>query len=112
MSEARSHALNKMNTEIRDLASLHSNVCLLYVYFFGRILPLLPTPSATHPAIKHSPPNGVTGPAILPKRCGSSTSRYRLPENIVMPAVKSAAATRFCGAAEVARRRTPEWMSC
>lgn len=35
-----------------------------------------------------------------------------LPLNIVMPAVKRPAAMRFCGATVVARRRTPECMSC
>lgn len=81
-------------------------------YFLGSILPLLPTPNATHPAIKQSPPTGVIGPAILPNRCGSRTRRYMLPENIVIPAVNNPAAMRFCGAAVVASRRTPECMSC
>ena len=35
---------------------------------------LFPTASATHPPIKHKPPNGVTGPKTL-NRCGSSVSR-------------------------------------
>jgi hypothetical protein len=30
--------------------------------------------STTHPPIKHSPPNGVTGPKNL-NRCGSNTSK-------------------------------------
>lgn len=42
--------------------------CRPCTYFLGKILPLLPTPKATHPAIKHNPPRGVIGPAILPKR--------------------------------------------
>jgi len=35
---------------------------------------LLPNANATQPPIKHSPPNGVTGPSTL-NRCGSSTSK-------------------------------------
>lgn len=35
-----------------------------------------------------------------------------LPLNIVIPAVNNPAAMRFCGAAVVARRRTPECTSC
>jgi hypothetical protein len=34
-----------------------------------------------------------------------------LPLNIVIPTIKSEAAILFLGATEVARRRTPEWMS-
>jgi hypothetical protein len=34
-----------------------------------------------------------------------------LPLNIVIPATKSDAATLFLGATDVARSRTPEWMS-
>lgn len=48
----------------RSATAIH----MLCSYFFGRILPLLPTPSATHPAMRQSPPSGVIGPAILPKR--------------------------------------------
>ena len=71
---------------------------------------LLPRANAAQPPIRHSPPNGVTGPSIL-NRCGSRTSRYMLPLNIVMPATKSEAAILFFGATLVARSRTPEWMS-
>jgi hypothetical protein len=72
---------------------------------------LRPTASATHPPIKQSPPSGVTGPINL-NRCGSSTSRYILPLNMVMPAVRSDIAMVFCGAATAASVRTAEWMSC
>jgi hypothetical protein len=34
-----------------------------------------------------------------------------LPLNIVMPATKREAAILFLGATDVARRRTPEWIS-
>jgi hypothetical protein len=71
---------------------------------------LLPSASAAQPPIKHSPPSGVTSPNIL-NLCGSSTSKYMLPLNIVMPATKSEAAILFLGAIDVARRRTPEWTS-
>ena len=80
----------------------------LYDTLTGGSLPL--QANAPHPAIKHSPPNGVTGPKAL-NLCGSSTSRYIEPENMVMPAVKRPMASLFCGAATVVRRRTPEWMS-
>lgn len=66
--------------------------------------------SATHPPIKHTPPNGVTGPRNL-NRCGSSTSRYILPLNMLMPAVKSDMASVFCGATTDAKVKTHEWMS-
>jgi len=75
----------------------------------GGSLPL--QASAPQPAIKHNPPSGVTGPRAL-NLCGSSTSRYIEPENIVIPAVKRPIASLFCGAATVVRRRTPEWTSC
>jgi len=68
---------------------------------------LLPNANATHPPIKQSPPNGVTGPNAL-NLCGSSTRRYMLPLNIVIPATSKLAARVFFGATEVARRRTPE----
>jgi hypothetical protein len=45
------------------------------------------------------------------KRCGSNTSRYIEPENIVMPAVKRPMASVFCGATTDAKVRTAEWMS-
>lgn len=63
--------------------------------------------NATHPPIKHNPPSGVTGPKNL-KRCGSSTSKYMDPLNIVMPAVKSDIARVFCGATTEAKVRTQE----
>jgi len=66
--------------------------------------------NATHPPIRHNPPSGVTGPKNL-NRCGSSTSRYIEPENMVMPAVKSPIASVFCGATTAAKVRTVEWMS-
>lgn len=68
---------------------------------------LLPTASATQPPIKHRPPKGVTGPKNF-HRCGSNTSKYMLPLNMVMPAVKRPMATVFCGAATEARVRTAE----
>lgn len=71
---------------------------------------LLLNASAAQPPIKHSPPRGVTAPTIL-NLCGSNTSKYMLPLNIVIPATKSDAATLFLGATDVARSRTPEWMS-
>jgi hypothetical protein len=43
---------------------------------------------ATHPPIRHNPPSGVTGPRNL-NRCGSNTSRYIEPENMVIPAVNN-----------------------
>ena len=52
------------------------------------------TANATHPPIKHNPPSGVTGPKNL-NRCGSNTSRYIEPENMVMPAVKRLMAMVF-----------------
>lgn len=63
---------------------------------FGTI-GLLVNASAAHPPIKHSPPNGVTGPSTF-HRCGSNTKRYRLPLNIVIPVVKRPMASVFCGA--------------
>jgi hypothetical protein len=69
---------------------------------------LFVTASATHPPIKHSPPSGVTGPTYFPNRCGSRTSRYKLPENIVMPAVSRPMATVFWGATTEAKVRTAE----
>jgi hypothetical protein len=80
-------------------------VDLLYVNHI-----LLLSANATQPPIKHSPPSGVIGPSIL-NLCGSSTSKYMLPLNIVMPATKSEAAILFLGATDVARRRTPECIS-
>jgi hypothetical protein len=71
---------------------------------------LLPNANAAQPPIKHSPPSGVIGPSTL-NLCGSSTSKYMLPLNIVIPATKSEAAILFLGATDVARRRTPEWIS-
>ena len=64
--------------------------------------------NATHPPMSARPPIGVTGPRYFPKRCGSSTSRYKLPENMVMPAVSSPIATVFCGAATEAKVKTAE----
>ena len=71
---------------------------------------LLLNANAAQPPIKHSPPSGVAGPSIL-NLCGSSTSKYMVPLNIVMPATKSEAAILFLGAMDVARRRTPECIS-
>lgn len=70
-----------------------------------------PNASAAQPPIRHSPPSGVTGPRNL-NRCGSRTSKYMLPLNIVIPMVNSDAATLFFGATEAVRRSTPEWTSC
>jgi hypothetical protein len=67
--------------------------------------------NATHPPIKHNPPNGVTGPRNL-NRCGSKTSKYIDPENIVIPAVKRPMASVFCGHATDAKVRMVECMSC
>lgn len=72
---------------------------------------LFVTASATHPPISASPPNGVTGPRNLPNLCGSNTSKYKLPENIVIPAVSKPMARVFCGAATEANVSTAEWMS-
>lgn len=69
---------------------------------------LFVTASATHPPIKHNPPIGVIGPMIFPNLCGSSTSKYKLPENIVIPAVRSPMATVLCGAATDAKVNTAE----
>lgn len=66
--------------------------------------------NATHPPIKHNPPNGVTGPRNL-NRCGSKTSKYIDPENIVIPAVKRPMASVFCGHATDAKVRMVECMS-
>ena len=74
---------------------------------FGRT-GLFVNASATQPPIKHNPPIGVTGPRNFPYFCGSSTSKYRLPENIVMPAVSRPIATVFCGAATEANVKTAE----
>jgi hypothetical protein len=71
---------------------------------------LLPIANATQPPSRHSPPNGVIGPSTL-NLCGSSTSKYMLPLNIVMPATKREEAILLLGATDVARRRTPEWIS-
>jgi hypothetical protein len=68
---------------------------------------LFPKANATHPPIKHSPPKGVTGPNAL-NLCGSSTSKYMPPLNIVMPATNKLAASVFFGATALERRRTPE----
>lgn len=81
----------------------------LYYNFLGNT-GRLPTASATQPPIKHNPPNGVTGPRTL-NLCGSSTNKYMLPLNIVIPAVSRPMARVFCGAATEARVRTAEWMS-
>ena len=86
---------------LHPLRSLHDTLT-------GGSLPL--QANAPHPAIKHNPPSGVTGPNAL-NLCGSSTSRYIEPENMVIPAVNRPMASLFCGAATVVRRRTPEWMS-
>src|SRR5690242_58077 len=72
---------------------------------------LFVTANASHPPTSASPPIGVTGPAYRPNLCGSSTSRYRLPENMVMPAVNKPMATALCGAATDAKVRTAEWTS-
>lgn len=72
---------------------------------------LFVTASATQPPTSANPPNGVTGPTYLPNRCGSSTSKYKLPENIVMPAVSKPMASVFCGAATDASVSTAEWTS-
>jgi hypothetical protein len=57
--------------------------------------------------MRHNPPRGVTGPRNL-KRSVSRVRAYRLPLNIVMPAVKSVPATGLL----LAARRATEWMSC
>lgn len=103
-TESPSNLLIKTNTNILQNPSLPNYLTL------GNT-GLRPTASATHPPIKQSPPSGVTGPMNL-NRCGSSTSRYILPLNMVMPAVRSDMAMVFCGAATAARVRTAEWMSC
>ncbi|EAQ91803.1 hypothetical protein CHGG_00038 [Chaetomium globosum CBS 148.51] len=54
--------------------------------------PLFPNARANQPAIRHKPPRGVTGP-INRKRSLSSVRAYKLPLNMVMPAVKKAPAT-------------------
>jgi hypothetical protein len=86
-------------------------VPFLYAYLNLGKIGLFVTASATQPPIKHKPPIGVIGPINFPNLCGSSTSRYRLPENIVMPAVSRPIATVFCGAATEANVKTAEWMS-
>ena len=72
----------------------------------------MPTPRllnarANQPAIKHSPPRGVTGP-MKRKRSVSRVKAYKLPLNMVMPAVKRAPATGLL----LATRRATEWTSC
>ena len=49
------------------------------------LLPLDATANATHPPINATPPSGVMGPMTL-KRCGSRTSMYIEPLNMVIPA--------------------------
>lgn len=64
--------------------------------------------------MKHKPPSGVTGPMVRPYLAGSSVKRYRLPENMVMPATKSPPAqrvARVCGASEATTRVATEWTS-
>jgi len=73
----------------------------------GRSIGRFVNASAIHPATKLVPPRGVTGPRNL-YRCGSRTSKYILPENIVMPTVKRPAAILFLGASAEETRRTPE----
>ena len=68
---------------------------------------LFVTASATQPPIKHNPPSGVTGPRNL-NLCGSRTSRYIDPENIVMPAVNRPIPIVFCGATTEVNVRTAE----
>ncbi|KAH5862213.1 hypothetical protein HBI90_146870 [Parastagonospora nodorum] len=90
----------------------HSDISHLFYLNFPHPITGLPlAASATHPPIKHNPPSGVTGPRNL-NRCGSNTSRYMLPLNMLMPAVKSDMASVFCGATTEAKVRTHEWMSC
>lgn len=72
---------------------------------------LFVTASATQPPIRHKPPIGVIGPINFPNLCGSKTSKYKLPENMVIPAVSRPMATVFCGAATDAKVKTAEWMS-
>jgi hypothetical protein len=74
--------------------------CLLFIlsssFCFLHLNPLPPNnicgfplaAKATHPPIRHNPPSGVTGPRNL-NRCGSNTSRYIEPENMVIPAVNN-----------------------
>jgi hypothetical protein len=70
-----------------------------------------PKPNAAHPPIKHSPPSGVTGP-MNRNLAGSNTKKYRLPLNIVMPAVNSRADHVFSGATDEATRSAIEWIAC
>jgi hypothetical protein len=63
--------------------------------------------SASQPAIRQAPPIGVTGPKDL-YFLASNTRRYMLPENIVIPAVKSAIAIVFPGATTEVIVRTTE----
>jgi hypothetical protein len=72
---------------------------------------LFPTASATHPPIKHNPPKGVTGPRTL-NRCGSKTSRYILPLNMVIPAVNRPRARVFCGAIAEVNVKATECINC
>ena len=68
--------------------------------------PRFPNASANHPAIKHNPPSGVIGP-MKRNRSVSMVSAYKLPLNMVMPAVKKAPATGLL----LAMSRATEWMS-
>jgi len=77
----------------------------LYLTLGTTILPL--AASIIQPPIRHSPPIGVTGPRDL-NFFGSSTSRYILPENMVIPAVKRPIASLFCGATAEVKVRTAE----
>jgi hypothetical protein len=78
------------------------------VYLNLGITGLFVTASATHPPIRHNPPTGVIGPITLPNLCGSKTSKYKLPENMVIPAVNKPMASVFCGAATDAKVSTAE----
>jgi hypothetical protein len=81
--------------------------------FYNAILPLRAIKA--HPAIKQTPPIGVIGPSTFPsplscKRSGPArTIAYKLPENMVTPAVNRAAAVGFAGEAT---RIASAWKSC
>jgi hypothetical protein len=64
-------------------------------------------PNAAHPPIKHNPPNGVIGP-MNRNLAGSNTRKYKLPLNIVIPAVKNLADNVFSGATDEATRSAIE----
>ncbi|PZD35645.1 hypothetical protein A1F96_00712 [Pyrenophora tritici-repentis] len=81
---------------------------ILYLTLGTTILPL--AANMIQPPMRHSPPIGVTGPKDL-NFFGSNTSRYILPENMVIPAVKRPIASLFCGATTEVKVRTAEWMS-